>query len=133
MFADDIVLIDDTREGVNRKLEFWRNTLESNGFKLSRMKTEYMHYKFSEDRTGDREGVNLDRVVLSQSNHFKYISSVLQVDGGCAENVSHKIKAGWLKWRRTTEVLCDRKISNKLKGKFYRTVIRPAMLYGSEC
>ncbi len=30
-------------------------------------------------------------------------------------------------------VLCDRKILNELKGKFYRTAIRPAMSYGSEC
>jgi hypothetical protein len=28
---------------------------------------------------------------------------------------------------------CDKKVPNKLKSKFYRTVIRPAMLYGAEC
>ncbi|XP_058009298.1 uncharacterized protein LOC131183163 [Hevea brasiliensis] len=92
-----------------------------------------MHCKFSEGQTGDREGVSLNGVALSQSNHFKYLGSVLQVDGGCEEDVSHRIKAGWLKWRRATGVLCDRKIPNKLKGKFYRTAIRSAMLYGSEC
>ncbi len=32
MFTDDIVLINETR-GVNRKLEFWRSTLELKGFK----------------------------------------------------------------------------------------------------
>ncbi|KAK8957379.1 hypothetical protein KSP39_PZI000616 [Platanthera zijinensis] len=30
-------------------------------------------------------------------------------------------------------ILCDRKVPLKLKGKLYRTAIRPAMLYGSEC
>ncbi|KAK3516411.1 hypothetical protein QTP70_010740 [Hemibagrus guttatus] len=29
-------------------------------------------------------------------------------------------------------VLCDRKISARIKGKVYRTVVRPAMLYGLE-
>ena len=29
--------------------------------------------------------------------------------------------------------VCDKRVPQKLKGKFYRTVIRPAMLYGAEC
>ena len=40
---------------------------------------------------------------------------------------------GWMKGRAATGVLCDKKIPLRLKGKFYRTAIRPAMLYGSEC
>ena len=47
LFADDIVLVDETRAGVKAKLELWRQTLESRGFRLSRAKTEYMECKFS--------------------------------------------------------------------------------------
>ena len=39
----------------------------------------------------------------------------------------------FFKWRKATGIICDRKVEDKLKGKFYRTAIRPAMLYGSEC
>ena len=42
LFADDVVLVDESRAGVNRKLELWRRTLESKGFRLSRTKTEYI-------------------------------------------------------------------------------------------
>ncbi|GJV02009.1 transport protein Sec24-like CEF [Tanacetum coccineum] len=38
-----------------------------------------------------------------------------------------------MKWMAATGVLCDRNVLLKLKGKFYRVAIRPAMLYGSEC
>ncbi|XP_049367345.1 uncharacterized protein LOC125832240 [Solanum verrucosum] len=48
LFADDIVLIDETRDRVNARLEVWRQTLESKGFKLSRTKTEYLGCKFSD-------------------------------------------------------------------------------------
>ncbi|XP_060183241.1 uncharacterized protein LOC132613217 [Lycium barbarum] len=30
-------------------------------------------------------------------------------------------------------VLCDKKVSPRLKGKFYRVVVRPTLLYGAEC
>ena len=46
LFADDVVLIDESRIGVDRKLELWRQTLESKGFRLSRTKTEYMRCEF---------------------------------------------------------------------------------------
>jgi len=39
----------------------------------------------------------------------------------------------WLKWRSASGVLCDKKVPFKLKGKFYRTTVRPAILYGTEC
>jgi hypothetical protein len=29
LFADDVILVDESREGVNRKLDLWRQTLES--------------------------------------------------------------------------------------------------------
>jgi hypothetical protein len=38
LFADGVVLIDESRIGVNQKLELWRQTLESKGFRLSRTK-----------------------------------------------------------------------------------------------
>ena len=30
-------------------------------------------------------------------------------------------------------MLCDKKVPLKLKGKFYRVAVSPAMLYGMEC
>ncbi|RXI01174.1 hypothetical protein DVH24_001408 [Malus domestica] len=38
-----------------------------------------------------------------------------------------------MKWKSASGVLCDRRMLLKLKGKFYRTAIRSAMLYGTEC
>ncbi|KAG2583664.1 hypothetical protein PVAP13_6KG230012 [Panicum virgatum] len=117
LFADDVVLVDESRAGVNRKLELWRHTLELKGFRLSRTKTEYMMCDFSATR---HEGgdVSLDGQVV-----------------GCDidEDVRHRISAGWLKWRQASGILCDKRVPQKVKVKFYRTSIRPVMLYGAEC
>jgi hypothetical protein len=38
-----------------------------------------------------------------------------------------------MKCRQAYGILCDKKLPQKLEGKFYMTAVRPAMLYGAEC
>ena len=135
LFADDVVLVDESRTGVNQKLELWRETLESKGFRgfrLSRTKTEYMRCDFG-TITREEEDISLKGQVVPRKDTFRYLGSMLQKDGDIDEDVSHRIKAGWMKWWQASGVLCDKRVPQKLKGKFYRTTIRPAMLYGAEC
>ena len=132
LFADDVVLVDESRTGVNQKLELWRETLESKGFRLSRTKTEYMKYDFG-TTTRLEEDINLEGQVVSRKDTFRYLGSMLQRDGDIDKDISHRIKVRWMKWRQASSVLCDKRVPHKLKDKFYRTTIRPAMLYGAEC
>ncbi|KAL6494082.1 glutamated carboxypeptidase [Orobanche gracilis] len=133
MFADDIVLIDETKDGVQQKLELWRDTLEARGFRLSRSKTEYMECRFSDNSDREAEMITFDGKVVHGSTFFRYLESIIQKDGELDGDVAHRIKAGWLKWKSATGVLCDPDMPHRLKGKFYRTTIRPALLYGTEC
>jgi hypothetical protein len=57
---------------------------------------------------------------------------MLQSDKEIDEDVSHRIRAGWVKLRQTFSILCDKKISNKLKGKFYKMTIKSAMMYDAK-
>ena len=96
LFADDVVLVDESVSGVTQKLELWRQILESKGFKLSRSKTEYMKCAFS--TTGHEDGeVRLDGQVVPKMDTFRYLGSILQKYGDIDEDVSHRIKAGWFK------------------------------------
>jgi hypothetical protein len=76
--------------------------------------------------------VRLDGQVVSKKDTFYYIESMLQKNGDTDEDVSHIIKAGWLKWHQAYDVLCDPRVSLKPKGKFYRTAIQQIILYGAE-
>ncbi|RXH73513.1 hypothetical protein DVH24_016335, partial [Malus domestica] len=69
---------------------------------------------------------------IPKSDRFRYQGSILQKNGELDGDLNHIIQAGWMKWKSASGVLCDRRRPLKLKGKFYRTTIRPAMLYGTE-
>ncbi|KAL6532820.1 hypothetical protein OROGR_013780 [Orobanche gracilis] len=131
--TNDIVLIDETKVGVQQKLELWRDTLEARGFRLSRSKTEYMECRFSDNSDREAEMITFDGEVVHGSTFFRYLGSIIQKDGELDGDVAHRIKAGWLKWKSDTGILCDPDMPHRLKGKFYRTTIRLALLYGTEC
>ena len=72
LFADDIVLIDESRDGLNGKLETWRHTLESRGVRHSRSKTEYLRCGFSGGEGVGGE-VTMGGVVIPRVEKFKYL------------------------------------------------------------
>ncbi|KAK3542519.1 hypothetical protein QTP86_027703, partial [Hemibagrus guttatus] len=128
MFADDIVICSENREQVEENLERWRFALERRGMKVSRSKTEYMC-------VNEREGsgtVRLQGEEVKKVQEFKYLGSTVQSNGECGKEVKKRVQAGWNGWRKVSGVLCDQKISARIKGKVYRTVVRAAMLYGLE-
>ena len=69
LFADDVGLVNDSRRGVNRKLELWRQNLESKGFRLGRTTIKYMRCGFSTTRHEEEE-VSLDGQVVPQKDTF---------------------------------------------------------------
>ncbi|KFD55428.1 hypothetical protein M514_03768 [Trichuris suis] len=70
---------------------------------------------------------------LTTALTFKHLGSYLSYEGEVKTDVSVKTQTAWQKWKTLTGVLCDKKLPRKLKSKVYRNVIRPAVLYGSEC
>ena len=64
---------------------------------------------------------------------FKYLRTEMAMEGGATEAVKQKIKIAWTRWREITGVVCDRKISKKLKYKLYKTVMRLVLMCGEEC
>ena len=75
LFADDIVLADETRSEVSAELEIWQGTPEFKGFWLSTTKIEYMECKFSKSGNINEGGVRHDGQEILKSNNFLYLGS----------------------------------------------------------
>ena len=128
IYSDGVVLLGELREELNGKLETWRQSLEAYGFRLSRSKTKYMECNFSKRRSRSTFELKVGDHIIPQVTRFKYIWSIVQNEGEIEADVNQRIQAGWLKWRRASGVLCDKKVPLKLRGKLYWTAVRPAML-----
>ena len=127
LFADDIVICEETRE-VERRLESWKYALERRGMKVSRSKTEYLCINGG----NDKETVKMENTKVPRIKEFKYLRSTVQESGGCEREVKKRVQAGWNGWRRVSGVICDRRLPAKVKGKVYSSVVKPAMVYGLE-
>ena len=60
------------------------------------------------------------------------IMHLMAEDGELDLEVTHRVQSVWKNWKRVSGVLCDRRMNVKIKGKVYRKVVRPALLYGAE-
>ena len=132
LYADDIVLCGTRREVVEKKLEEWRRTMEDRGLKINRKKTVYLRFNVDGNLVGNSD-INLQGQNLERVNTFKYIGATLAENGDLDAEMTHRIQSGWQNWTRVSGILCDRRISLRVKGKVYlKTVVRPAMMYGAE-
>ena len=94
LFTDDIVLIDETREGVNTRLEWWRDTLEVKRFRLIRPKTEYLHCKFSVSEVGVASEVAIEGAAIPKVERFRYLGSIIQENWEIDEDINQRLKVG---------------------------------------
>ena len=91
-----------------------------------------MDFNFGQDNGQEREPVKILGEELQRVHRFKYLGSSVEETGGMATEITERVSAAWRNWKRCSGVLCDRRMPVKLKGKVYKTVVRPALLYGAE-
>ena len=74
LFADDLVLCENTREEAEEQLELWRNAIENNGLRVSRSKTEYL------PRCSCHDNVKLGGEEIKTVTTFTYLGSMFDAE-----------------------------------------------------
>ena len=101
--------------------------------KINRKTTVYLRINEGGNVDGNSDinllGENLERV-----NTFKYLGATLAENGDSDAETTHRIQSGsrWKNRKRVSGILCDRRISLRVKGKVYKTAVRRATMYGAE-
>ena len=88
LFADDIVICEETKEEVEWRIECWRYALERRGMKVSRSKTEYLCV----NGENDKETVKMEDTKVPRVTDFKYFGSMVQESGSCEKKVKKECR-----------------------------------------
>ena len=93
LFADDIVHIDETKIGLNIKLEQWRCTLEYRGFRLRWCRIEYLKCGLSCVEENGEE-VTMVGMTIPKAEKFRYLGLIIKKKTGIDEDINHCIRVG---------------------------------------
>ena len=76
LYADDLVLCENTREKSEEQLELWRKAIENKGLRVSRSKTEYLPPSSCHDSKVKLGGEEINNVTT-----LKYIGPMFDAEG----------------------------------------------------
>ena len=91
LFADDIMICEETREEMEQRLESLKYALERRGMKVNRSKTEYLCINGG----NDNKTVKMEDTKLPRVKEFKYLESTVQESGSCEREVKKRVQAVW--------------------------------------
>ena len=64
--------------------------------------------------------INLHDEYLERVNTFKYLGATLAENGDLDAEMTHRMQSGWKNWKRVSGILCNRRISLRVKGTYTR-------------
>ena len=130
VFADDLVLLDSTQNGLQQALDRFSDACSVAGMKTSSTKTETMCLS----RQPKQCSLQIDGVPLKQSEKFKYLGVSFTSDGRQNSELDIRIgKASAVMRQLHRSVLLKRELCTKAKLSIFRSVYVTILTYGHEC
>ena len=125
--ADDLAVVADNKEDLQKTLQEWSNTFRKQGLRMNLEKTEVMWI-------GKQEvdlHVVVDGKTITQVNSFVYLGGTVCEDGGSSKERQWRVQAGAAAaaWRRVECIMWDRKLKKQLKGKVLEACVVPACIH----
>ncbi|KAL1447571.1 hypothetical protein WDU94_012383, partial [Cyamophila willieti] len=128
-YADDIVLISETKEDLIKMTEEFGKIAAKIGLKISIDKSEYM-------TCGRNNESTLPLVVNDQTfkkvKTFKYLGSLINDQNDKSVEIQARINAANKAYFSLQQVMKKRSLSKTFKIRLYRSNIIPVLLYGCE-
>jgi hypothetical protein len=128
LYADDILLADESRDGLQTQLRRWDVRLKVYGMSLNAAKSVYVEYGEQTEGT-----ISVNRSSLKKALQTRYLGSIFSSDGGTGSDARARVRKAWAAWRLVLSGTSCLLLPPALKVAIYVAFVRPVALYGCEC
>lgn len=129
VYADDAAVITAEAGELQEALNRWNEVMVSMGMRINKEKTEVMVIA----REREEMEVNLEETRLEQVNKFKYLGVIMDGQGRMDDELKERIGKFSQNVGMLYPLLKGKEIPTEIKALIYKTILRPILLYGSEC
>jgi hypothetical protein len=129
MYADDIALLSNSIEGLNRMLKVTENYGNKWEIKFNPSKTVYLGYGVANNdkKRPVFEGVEIERVKV-----FKYLGIMINDKMSNTDHINKRLKGTFARIRNLEDALDLNQSPSIMKTFIYNTYARPILYYGLE-
>ena len=135
-YADDMALLDNTKEGLQETTDLLCKYSAYAGLKINAGKTQSMAVsKRASQRPyceNDTLEINVEGCPIQQVSNFTYLGAVISGDGTIDKELSSRIQKASGAFYQLSSIWNSRNIRTPTKVRIYKAAILTILLYGSE-
>ncbi len=126
-FADDIALLSNTRNQMQRKLDCLNKQAKSTGLKINTGKTKVMRLNAS-----NKEPITIEQEAVEDVDKFTYLGATVSKTGGAGEDMKQRIGKAWGAFNKLSKIWRSGQLTHKIKFKIFKSNVISVLLYGCE-
>jgi hypothetical protein len=129
-FADDIALVGRSRKFVAEAFKSLETEAGKLGLKINEDKTKFMEISHN---TSNPQAFIVNNYTFETVSQFKYLGTIITTNNDLTVEINNRLAMSNKCYHGLKNQLKSRFMSLKTKINIYKTLIRPILLYGSEC
>ena len=130
LFADDTVLVSDSRDKLQCLVEKFSRACTSRGLGVNVDKSKVM--KVSRSENGQKLNIKMNGKALEQVQNFKYLGVIISADGTMNAEIESRMTQGRKIMGAMKKVWKTRRMGLQPKVGMFEGIVEPTVLYGSE-
>ena len=130
-YADDVAVMTDSIQELQEVANTWKSTMKNNGMSINtaKGKTEFMHIS----RHQEEFDVYMEEKRLHQTSFYKYLGVVVDEGNKQETELTARIGKYTQNFMMMYPLLKEKHIPRGVKTTIYSTILKPILMYGSEC